>query len=57
MYEAWFFTEFPPGSLEARWNSFNIGETLFPGSRYSLLPLLIVELVLAFVARRTLVSR
>lgn len=30
------------GSMQARWNSFNVGEFLFPESRWSLLPLLIV---------------
>jgi hypothetical protein len=29
-------------SLEARWNSFNVGEALFPESRWSLLPLLLI---------------
>jgi hypothetical protein len=52
MYEAWFFTAYPPGSLEAQWNSFNIGELLFPNSRFSLLPLLLVEIFLLVVARK-----
>ena len=30
-----------PASPQARWNSFNIGEALFPESRWSLLPLLV----------------
>ena len=57
MYEGWFFTAFPPESREARWNSFNIGEAIFPGSRWSLFPLLFVETLLVFVIRRALVSR
>jgi hypothetical protein len=31
-----------PGSVQARWNSFNAGEFLFPESRWSLVPLFIV---------------
>lgn len=31
-----------PGSEQTRWNSFNIGEVLFPESRWSLLPLFVV---------------
>src|SRR5437588_1081424 len=31
-----------PGSRETRWNSFNIGETSFPESRWSLLPFLMI---------------
>jgi hypothetical protein len=38
-----------PGSEQARWNSFNIGEALFPESRWSLLPLFVV---LGFAAWR-----
>lgn len=48
---------FPPGSLQCRWASFNVGEFLFPQSRWSLVPLLLVSggLVVAAVrlARRT----
>lgn len=48
VYEAWLWRRFPPGSREARWSSFNAGELLFPGSRWSLLPLLLpVGLVFA----------
>ncbi len=36
------FTFFPANSVETDWNSFNIGEFLFPQSRFSLLPLLLV---------------
>jgi hypothetical protein len=39
VYESWMYRVFPPGSREARWNAFNVGELLFPGSRLSLLPL------------------
>jgi hypothetical protein len=36
------FTFFPANSMESDWNSFNVGEFLFPQSRKSLLPLLLV---------------
>jgi hypothetical protein len=42
VYEGWFYLAFPPGSPEARGNSFNFGEGLFPRSPMSLLPLLAV---------------
>jgi|KBSSwiStaDraftv2_1062776.scaffolds.fasta_scaffold13327_3 hypothetical protein len=45
MYEAWFYTDYPPGSPEANGNSFNAGEAVFPGSRLSLLPLLVLEAI------------
>jgi hypothetical protein len=40
VYEAWMFRVFPPRSVPASWNSFNVAEVLFPGSRWSLAPLL-----------------
>ena len=40
MYEAWYFRLFPRGSREAEGNAFNLGETVLPGSRLSLVPLL-----------------
>jgi hypothetical protein len=50
------FSFFPAGSVETEWNSFNVGEFLFPQSRASLLPLLLVTgglgAVLIFVAVR-----
>ncbi len=46
------FQAFGPGSKEARWNSFNVGEFLFPESRWSLAPLLVLELVLCGLAIR-----
>jgi hypothetical protein len=52
MYEAWFFTSFPPGSPEAAGNSFNAGEMIFPESRLSLLPLLLFEGALAWMILR-----
>ena len=52
MYEGWTFQAFGPGSKEARWNSFNVGEFLFPESRWSLAPLLLLELVLCGLAFR-----
>jgi len=36
------FTFFPANSMQAAWNSFNAGEFLFPQSRKSLLPLLLI---------------
>jgi hypothetical protein len=50
VYEGWMYRVFPPGSREARMNSFNAGELLFPGSRWSLAPLLAVEALLLGVA-------
>lgn len=38
-YEGWYYTAFPRGSRQAEWNSFNLGELLWPGSPWSLLPL------------------
>jgi hypothetical protein len=38
-YEGWYYTAFPRGSRQARWNSFNLGEALAPGSPASLVPL------------------
>lgn len=40
VYEGRAFTVFRRASFPARWNSFNLGELLFPGSAWSLLPLL-----------------
>ena len=37
------FRHYPPHSHETRWNSFNVGEFIWPGSRWSLLPLLLVS--------------
>src|SRR5580704_12350389 len=42
------FTFFPPHSHECDWNSFTVGEFLFPKSRWSLLPLLCVTGGLSF---------
>jgi hypothetical protein len=42
------FSFFPPHSHECDWNSFNVGEFLFPKSRWSLLPLLLVTGGLSF---------
>ncbi len=41
-YEGWVHRVFPPHSPEAKWNSFNAGEFLFEGSRWSLVPLIII---------------
>jgi hypothetical protein len=50
------FTVYPAGSMETDWNSFNVGEFLFPQSAASLLPLLLVSgglsVFLAVVALR-----
>ncbi len=53
VYEGWFYRVFPPGSEESRWNSFNAGELLFPGSRWSIVPLLLVCGLVAALAVRT----
>ena len=37
------FHHYPPQSHETRWNSFNLGEFIWPMSRMSLLPLLLVS--------------
>jgi hypothetical protein len=42
VYEDWYFRNFPQGSPEAEGNAFNVGEWLWPGSRASVLPLLVV---------------
>jgi hypothetical protein len=42
VYEGFYHRVFPSGSAEARWNSFNLGEFLWPQSRLSLLPLVAV---------------
>ena len=52
MYEGWMYRSFPPGSTQARWNSFNTGEFFFPESRWSLLPLLLIEALLGWFAIR-----
>ena len=44
IYEGLFeYRLFPPGSPQCRWASFNIGEFLWPNSRWSLLPLFLVS--------------
>jgi hypothetical protein len=40
VYESGAHRLFPPGSEQARWSSFNLGELLWPGSWQSVLPLL-----------------
>jgi hypothetical protein len=50
VYEGGAFRLFQPGSGQARWNSFNAGEFLFPGSRLSLAPLLLGVGVLALLS-------
>jgi hypothetical protein len=58
VYEGWFGRLFPLVSRQARWNSFNAGELLAPGSRLSLLPLIaalaaLLGLAFASVRRAT----
>jgi hypothetical protein len=52
IYEGWMFRVFPPGSPQVRMNSFNAGELVFPGSRWSLVPLLLLEALLLGLALR-----
>jgi hypothetical protein len=52
MYEMWPYLCFPVGSKQAHWNSFNVGEFLFPSSRWSLSPLLVVVALLGIWAWR-----
>ncbi|MCZ6624008.1 MAG: hypothetical protein O7B35_07230 [Deltaproteobacteria bacterium] len=40
VYESPFRRVYEPGSMQDRWNSFNLGEFLWPASLFSLLPLL-----------------
>lgn len=42
VYEAVPYRFFPPGSVPALWNSFNLGEFLFPRSTWSLAPLVVL---------------
>jgi hypothetical protein len=54
--EGGYYSLFSPGSPQARWNSFNVGEFWFPESRWSVVPLLalvgLLGLGLAFEAAR-----
>jgi hypothetical protein len=56
VYEGWAYRVFPPHSHETAWNSFNAGEFLFEGSRWSLAPLLIIAGGLAVFAVRIAVQ-
>jgi len=42
VYEGWYHSLFPEASRQTEWNSFNVGEFIFPQSRLSLLPLALV---------------
>lgn len=53
VYEGRIGQIFPVPSLQTRWNSFNVGEFLWPESRWSLFPLLIVGACLCGFALRT----
>lgn len=46
IYESTLYAWFPPGSEQARWNSFNAGELLWSGSRASMLPLVVLAAAL-----------
>ena len=50
IYEGWPGKIFPARSPQARWNSFNVGEFIFPESRWSLLPIVIVAGALIVLA-------
>jgi hypothetical protein len=52
VYEGWMYRIFPPHSLQADRNSFNLGEFLFEKSRWSLLPLATLAAILATIALR-----
>jgi hypothetical protein len=52
VYEGWMYRVFPPHSPQARWNSFNVGEFLFRGSRWSLVPLLTIVGLLVIITVR-----
>ncbi|HEX8295373.1 MAG TPA: hypothetical protein VF593_03680 [Chthoniobacteraceae bacterium] len=43
IYEGTFYQVFPAGTEQTRWASFNAGELLFPESRWSLFPLLLIS--------------
>ncbi|HEX4084045.1 MAG TPA: hypothetical protein VHY22_03980 [Chthoniobacteraceae bacterium] len=50
--EGGYYSLYTAGSLQARWNSFNVGEFWFPQSRWSVLPLLaLVGMLAAGLAR------
>jgi hypothetical protein len=51
-YEGWIGQIFAAPSPQTRWNSFNAGEFIFPESRWSLLPLLIVGATLCWFTLR-----
>jgi hypothetical protein len=54
-WEGWYYRVFPPGSLQARWSSFNLGEMVWPRSWFSLLPLvLFLAAGIPLAARRSL---
>ncbi len=52
VYEGWMYRLHGPGSRQARWNSFNAGELLWEGSRWSLAPLLAIAGTLVALALR-----
>ena len=53
IYEGLFtYGFFRPFTAPTRWASFNVGEFLFPDSRWSLLPLIVISGALAGIALR-----
>ena len=52
VYESFYYRVFRRGSEEVKWNAFNVGEFLWPDSRVSLVPLLVVLAVAVAVLVR-----
>ncbi|MEO6786471.1 MAG: hypothetical protein ABI318_10095 [Chthoniobacteraceae bacterium] len=52
-WDGTYFQEFPAHSPAAEWAAFNVGELLFPASRWSVAPLLALWIAGAFVIRRS----
>ncbi len=53
-WDGTFFQQFPAHSPAVEWSAFNVGEFLFPASRWSLAPLLGLWIAGAFALRRSL---
>lgn len=52
VYESTAFSVFPPGSRQARMNSFNVGELVWPESRVSVIPIVVIIAAGAWAATR-----